>query len=65
MSLCQEPAAVASGIHPHIQANFAANLLEVKSTDQAKDDSSNLFAHLEPFNEEEEQLGSLGGEANS
>src|SRR5882672_10798672 len=49
---------------PHIQANFAANLLEVKGTDQAKDDGSNLFAHLEPFNEEEEQLGSLGGKAN-
>src|SRR5882672_181426 len=49
---------------PHIQVNFAANLLEVKGTDQAKDDGSNLFAHLEPFNEEEEQLGSLSGEAN-
>src|SRR5882672_7089285 len=49
---------------PHIQANFVANLLEVKSTDQAKDNGSNLFAHLEPFNEEEEQLGSLSGEAN-
>src|SRR5882672_729103 len=49
---------------PHIQVNFMANFLEVKGTEQAKNDSSNLFAHLEPFNEEEEQLGSLGGEAN-
>src|SRR5882672_6715049 len=49
---------------PHIQANFVANLLEVKGMGQAKDDRSNLFAHLKPFNEEEEQLGSLGGEAN-
>src|SRR5882672_963193 len=49
---------------PHIQANFAANLLKVKGMGQAKDDGSNLFVHLKPFNEEEEQLGSLGGEAN-
>src|SRR5882672_409914 len=49
---------------PHIQVNFVANFLEDKGTDQAKNDGSNLFAHLEPFNEEEEQLGSLGSRAN-
>src|SRR5882672_1193490 len=49
---------------PHIQAKFVANLLEVKGMGQAKDDSSNIFAHLKPFNEEEEQLSSLSGEAN-
>src|SRR5882672_8127782 len=35
---------------PHIQVNLVANLLEVKGTDQAKIDGSNIFAHLEPFN---------------
>jgi len=45
-------AAVASGIHPSYPGELCGQFARGQSTDQAKDDSSNLFAHLEPFNEE-------------
>ena len=45
-----------------MQANFAANLLEVHRKSPLREEKSSLFAHLDSINEEDEELGSLGGE---
>src|SRR5882724_13355105 len=47
---------------PHMQANFAANLLEVHRKSPLREEKSSLFALLDSINEEDEELGSLGGE---
>jgi len=47
-----------------VQANFSANLLEVRGQDAPKRENSNPFAHLASINEDEEVLGSLGEEEN-
>jgi len=47
---------------PHMQANFAANLLEVHRKSPLREEKSSLFAHLDSINEEDEELSSLGGE---
>src|SRR5882724_2163831 len=46
---------------PHMQANFAANLLEVHRKIPLREEKSSLFTRLDSINEDEE-LGSLGGE---
>jgi len=46
----------------HMQANFAANLLEVHRKSPLREEKSSLFAHLDSINEEDEGLSSLGGE---
>ena len=45
-----------------MQANFAANLLEVHRKCPLREEKSSLFTHLDSINEEDEELGSLGGE---
>src|SRR5882724_11161532 len=45
---------------PHMQANFAANLLEVHWKSPLREEKSSLFARLDSINEEDEELGSLG-----
>ena len=47
---------------PHIQANFAANLLEVHRKIPLREENSSLFACLDSINEDDEELGLLGGE---
>src|SRR5882724_5200520 len=47
---------------PHMQAKFAANLLEVHRKSPLREEKSSLFAHLDSINEEKEELGLLGGE---
>src|SRR5882724_1670430 len=47
-----------------VQANFLANLLEVRGQDAPKRENLNPFAHLASINEDEEVLGSLGEEEN-
>src|SRR5882724_820773 len=47
---------------PHMQANFAANLLEVHRKSPLREEKSSLFACLDSINEEDEELGLLGGE---
>src|SRR5882724_7698288 len=47
---------------PHMQANFAANLLKVHRKSPLREEKSSLFAGLDSINEEDEELGSLGGE---
>jgi len=46
----------------HMQANFAANLLEVHRKSPLREEKSSLFTHLDSINEEDEELSSLGGE---
>src|SRR5882724_4971736 len=46
---------------PHMQANFAANLLEVHRKSPLREEKSSLFARLDSINEEDEELGLLGG----
>src|SRR5882724_786580 len=45
-----------------MQANFAANLLEVHRKSPLKEEKSSLFTCLDSINEEDEELGLLGGE---
>ena len=47
---------------PHIQANFVANLLQVHRENPLREEKSSLFTCLDSINEENEELGSLGGE---
>ena len=47
---------------PHIQANFAANLLKVHKKSPLREEKSSLFTHLDSINEEDEELSLLGGE---
>src|SRR5882724_4152675 len=47
---------------PHMQANFAVNLLEVHRKSFLREEKSSLFACLDSINEEDEELGSLGGQ---
>src|SRR5882724_11222425 len=47
---------------PHMQANFAANLLEVHRKSPLREGKSSLFACLDSINEEDEELSWLGGE---
>src|SRR5882724_11433910 len=45
----------------HMQANFAANLLEVHRKIPLREEKSSLFARLDSINEEDKELGLLGG----
>src|SRR5882724_3123993 len=46
----------------HIQAKFVANLLKVHRKSPLREEKCSLFGHLDSINEENEQLGLLGGE---
>src|SRR5882724_7508768 len=46
----------------HMQANFAANLLKVQKKSPLREEKSSLFTRWDSINEEDEELGSLGGE---
>jgi len=48
--------------NPYVQANFAANLLQVHRKSPMKEENSSLLIHLESINKEDEELSSLGGE---
>ena len=50
---------------PHIQANVAANLLKVHRKSPQREENSSPFTHLDSFNEEDEELGLLGGKNNT
>src|SRR5882724_8203800 len=47
---------------PHMQANFAANLLEVHRKSPLRKEKSSLFTCLDSINEEDEELSLLGGD---
>jgi len=46
---------------PNIQANFVSNLFKVHRKNLFREEKSSLFTHLDSINEENEELGSLGG----
>jgi len=47
---------------PHIQENFVDNLLKVHNKSPLRKEKSSLLTCLDSINEENEELGSLGGE---
>src|SRR5882724_1547266 len=46
---------------PHIQANFAPNLLKVHKKSPLREEKASLFAGLDSINKEDEEHGLLGG----